>query len=75
MSKLFHRLRRQPPEEARKKTERRTSARIADHASVRGGARVPPLDACSNVPLHVGGVCLLLVFHAHIHRPLPHELR
>jgi hypothetical protein len=23
----------------------------------------------------VGGVCLLLVFHVHIHRPLPHELR
>jgi hypothetical protein len=22
----------------------------------------------------VGGVCLLLVFHVHIHRPLPHEL-
>jgi hypothetical protein len=23
----------------------------------------------------VGGVCLLLVFHVHIHCPLPHELR
>jgi hypothetical protein len=23
----------------------------------------------------VGGVCLLLVFHVHIHRPLHHELR
>jgi hypothetical protein len=23
----------------------------------------------------VGGVCLLLVFHVNIHRPLPHELR
>jgi hypothetical protein len=23
----------------------------------------------------VGGVCLLLVFHVHIHRPLSHELR
>jgi hypothetical protein len=23
----------------------------------------------------VGGVCLLVVFHVHIHRPLPHELR
>jgi hypothetical protein len=23
----------------------------------------------------VGGVCLLLVFHVHIHRLLPHELR
>jgi hypothetical protein len=23
----------------------------------------------------VGGVCLLSVFHVHIHRPLPHELR
>jgi hypothetical protein len=22
-----------------------------------------------------GGVCLLLVFHVYIHRPLPHELR
>jgi hypothetical protein len=22
-----------------------------------------------------GGICLLLVFHVHIHRPLPHELR
>jgi hypothetical protein len=22
-----------------------------------------------------GGVCLLLVFHVHIHHPLPHELR
>jgi hypothetical protein len=21
----------------------------------------------------VGGICLLLVFHVHIHRPLPHE--
>jgi hypothetical protein len=46
------RLRRQPPEEARKKTETRTLACIADHASVRGDARVPPLDACSDVPLH-----------------------
>jgi hypothetical protein len=35
-SKLFRRYRRQPPEEARKKTERRTSACIADHALVRG---------------------------------------
>jgi hypothetical protein len=23
----------------------------------------------------VGEICLLLVFHVHIHRPLPHELR
>jgi hypothetical protein len=23
----------------------------------------------------IGGVCLLLVFHVHIHRSLPHELR
>jgi hypothetical protein len=23
----------------------------------------------------VGRVCLLLVFHVHIHRPLPHELQ
>jgi hypothetical protein len=23
----------------------------------------------------VVGVCLLLVFHVHIHRPLPHKLR
>jgi hypothetical protein len=23
----------------------------------------------------VGGVCPLVVFHVHIHRPLPHELR
>jgi hypothetical protein len=22
----------------------------------------------------VGGICILLVFHVHIHRPLPHEL-
>jgi hypothetical protein len=22
----------------------------------------------------VGGICLLLVFHVHIHHPLPHEL-
>jgi hypothetical protein len=51
-SKLFRRLRRQPPEEARKKTERRTPACIADLGSVRGDVRVPPLDACSDVPLH-----------------------
>jgi hypothetical protein len=51
-SKLFSRLCRQPPEEARKKTERRTSACIVDHASVRGDVRVPPLDACCDVPLH-----------------------
>jgi hypothetical protein len=23
----------------------------------------------------VGGICLLLAVHVHIHRPLPHELR
>jgi hypothetical protein len=51
-SKLFSRLHRQPPEEARKKTERRTLACIADHALVRGDVRVPSLDACSDVPLH-----------------------
>jgi hypothetical protein len=51
-SKLFRRLRRQPLEEAQKKTERRTPACILDHASVRGYVRVPPLDACSDVPLH-----------------------
>jgi hypothetical protein len=50
--KLFRRLRQQPPEAARKKIERRAPACIADHASVRGHARVPPLDACSDVPLH-----------------------
>jgi hypothetical protein len=33
------------------------------------------LDACSDVPLHRRRSCLLLVFHVHIHRPLPHELR
>jgi hypothetical protein len=38
--------------EARKKTERRTPSCIADQASVRGDVRVPPLDACSDVPLH-----------------------
>jgi hypothetical protein len=48
----FCRLRRQPPEEARKKTERRTPACIADHASVSGDVRVPSLDACRDVPLH-----------------------
>jgi hypothetical protein len=26
-------------------------------------------------PCIVGGVCPLLVFHVHIHGPLPHELR
>jgi hypothetical protein len=51
-SKLFRRLRRQPPKEAWKKTERRTSYFITDHASVRRDARVPLLDACSDVPLH-----------------------
>jgi hypothetical protein len=51
-SKLFSFLRRQPPKEAWNKTERRTSAYIADHGSVRGDVRVPPLDACSDVPLH-----------------------
>jgi hypothetical protein len=51
-SKLFRCLRRQPPEEAWKKTERRTPACIADHASVLGDIRVPPLDGCSDVPLH-----------------------
>jgi hypothetical protein len=51
LSKLFSRLRRQSPEEARKKTERRTPACITDHASVRGDVRVPRLDACSDVSL------------------------
>jgi hypothetical protein len=51
-SKLFCHLRRQPPEAARKKIERRAPAYIADHASVRGDARVPPLDACRYVSLH-----------------------
>jgi hypothetical protein len=51
-SKLFRQLRRQPPEAAREKTERRTSAYIADHGSVRGDIRVSPLDACSDVPQH-----------------------
>jgi hypothetical protein len=23
----------------------------------------------------VGGICLLLAFHVHLHRPLPHERR
>jgi hypothetical protein len=50
--KLFSHLRRQPPEAAWKKIERRAPACIADHASVRGDARVPPLDACSDVSLH-----------------------
>jgi hypothetical protein len=35
-----------------KKIERRTPACIADHTSVRGDVRVPPLDASSDVPLH-----------------------
>jgi hypothetical protein len=35
-----------------KKTERRTPSSIVDHASIRGDVRVPPLDACSDVPLH-----------------------
>jgi hypothetical protein len=51
-SKLFRHLRWQPPEEARKKIERKTPAFIADHGSVRGDVRVPPLDACNDVSLH-----------------------
>jgi hypothetical protein len=51
-SMLFSRLHRQPPEEARKKTERRTSACIVDHALVCGDVRFPPLVACCDVPLH-----------------------
>jgi hypothetical protein len=51
-SKLFRHLHRQPLEAARKKTERRTPAFITDHGSVPGDVRVPPLDACSDVPLH-----------------------
>jgi hypothetical protein len=51
-SKLSHRLHRQLPKEAWKKTERRTPDCIADHGSDRGDVRVPLLDACSDVPLH-----------------------
>jgi hypothetical protein len=52
LEQAIRRLCRQPPEEARKKTERRTPACIADHGSVLGDVRVPPLDACSDAPLH-----------------------
>jgi hypothetical protein len=45
-------LRRQPLEEAREKTKRRTPAYFADHGSIVGDVRVPLLDACSDVPLH-----------------------
>jgi hypothetical protein len=51
-SKLFRHLCRQPPEEARKKIERRTPAFIADHGSVRGDVWVFLLHACSYVSLH-----------------------
>jgi hypothetical protein len=50
-SKLFSCLRRQPPEEARKKTERRTQLHRRPCLSC-GDVRVPPLDAFSDVPLH-----------------------
>jgi hypothetical protein len=51
LSKLFRRLRRQPPEEARRRP-REEPGSIVDHASVRGDVRVPPLDTGSDVPLH-----------------------
>jgi hypothetical protein len=69
------RLRRQPPEEAQKKTERRTPTFIADMAQFVEMFESLHWTLVAMYLYIVGGVCLLLVFHVHIHRPLPHELR
>jgi hypothetical protein len=73
-SKLFRRLCRQPPEEARKKTERRTPTFIVDMAQFVEMFESFHWTLVAMYLYIVGGVCLLLVFHVHIHRPLPHEL-
>jgi hypothetical protein len=48
---LYHRLRRQPPEEARRRPREEPQLHRRP-CPVRGDVRVPPLDTCSDVPLH-----------------------
>jgi hypothetical protein len=75
LSKLSLHLRRQPPEEARKKTERRTPTGIADHGSVLGDVRVPPLDACRDVSPHHRWDLSSLSFSCAHSSPASHERR
>jgi hypothetical protein len=51
-SNLSLRLRRQPPEQARKKIRRRNQAGTADHGLPLGVDRIASLDSCRDVPLH-----------------------
>jgi hypothetical protein len=54
---------------------RKNSSHAATHDSVHGGVRVASLDVGRDVSFIASGIRLLLVFHVHIHRPLPHEGR
>jgi hypothetical protein len=51
------------------------SIQAATHDSAFRRARVISLDIVRDVPCIVGGLCLLIAVHVHIHRPLPHERR
>jgi hypothetical protein len=68
------RLRRHPREEAQKKTDRRTPTFIADMAQFVEMLKSLRWTLVAMYLCIVGRVSLLLVFHVHIHRPLPHEL-
>jgi hypothetical protein len=74
-SKLFSHLHRQPPEEAWKEIERRTPAASPSMPQIVEMFESLRWTLAAMYLCIVGGVCLLLVFHVHIHRPLPHELR
>jgi hypothetical protein len=58
-----------------KKTERRTPAPSSTMAQFMEMFESLRWTLAMMYLCIVGGVCLLLVFHVHIHRPLAHELR
>jgi hypothetical protein len=72
-SKLFSRFRSRRREEAQEQTESRNQSKLPPIT--------PPLEELESFHWTllgmylciVGGLCLLIAVHVHIHRPLPHE--
>jgi hypothetical protein len=73
--KLFSRLRRPPLEEVGRRPRRGTPAASPTMPQFVEMFESLRWTLAAMYLCIVGGVCLLLVFHLHIHRPLPHELR